>query len=225
MKKKVLIIAITAALLAVIAAACLLLLPDAPAGKPAESSSPEEIYWNVDRDTYIEQETGLSLREPAEDGSYHIRFGRAGGLRDHPELLFVLAIAVHKFPEGMAGGVGLGADAPGGLMVAIGVALQNLPEGMVMIPPLLGAGMGRGRAALIALLTGLLNALGVLAGAAWGMLAVWFLPLALAFAGGAMLDVIVGCMIPGISGENVLPGGRWILMGGFLLMTGVNMLF
>jgi len=79
MKKKVLIIAITAALLAVIAAACLLLLPDAPAGKPAESSSPEEIYWNVDRDTYIEQETGLSLREPAEDGSYHIRFGRAGG--------------------------------------------------------------------------------------------------------------------------------------------------
>jgi len=96
---------------------------------------------------------------------------------------------------------------------------------MVMIPPLLGAGMGRGRAALIALLTGLLNALGVLAGAAWGMLAVWFLPLALAFAGGAMLDVIVGCMIPGISGENVLPGGRWILMGGFLLMTGVNMLF
>lgn len=164
---------------------------------------------------------GTAFLRPA--GALSARFGRAGGLRDHPELLFVLAIALHKFPEGMAGGVALaGMDAGAAVTMVSGIALQNLPEGAVMIPPLLGAGMGRGRAAAIALLTGLLNAAGVLAGALWGCLAAGMLPLALSFAGGAMLQVIFGDMLPRIAGRR---GGAAVAVGGFIIMAWVNALF
>ena len=152
--------------------------------------------------------------------------GGAGVFRCHPELLFVLAIAVHKFPEGMAGGVGLhGMNAAAAAMVVFGIALQNLPEGVVMIPPLLAAGVRRSRAACIALATGLLNAAGVFAGALWGRNAARLLPFALAFAGGAMLDVIVVQMIPQVCGSRRLRQGGFIVMSGFLIMACVNVLF
>lgn len=155
------------------------------------------------------------------------RLGGAGGiLRRQPELMFVLAIAIHKFPEGMAGGVGLnGMDSAAAATVVMGIALQNLPEGVVMIPPLLSAGIRRGRAALIALATGLLNAAGVFAGALWGRAAAGLLPFALAFAGGAMLDVIVNQMIPQARREGGLRHDGEIVMGGFLLMCCANVLF
>lgn len=152
--------------------------------------------------------------------------GGTGLFRRHPELLFVLAIAVHKFPEGMAGGIGLNGMNPGAaLMVVVGISLQNLPEGVVMIPPLLGAGVRRSRAVCIALATGLLNAAGVFAGALWGQLAAGLLPFALAFAGGAMLDVIVNQMIPQVHCSQRLREGGLIVMGGFLSMACVNVLF
>lgn len=155
--------------------------------------------------------------------------GRIGGgrsfLSNHPELMFVLAIAVHKFPEGMAGGVGLNSmDSVAARMVVVGIALQNLPEGAVMIPPLLAAGVGRVRAASIALATGLLNAVGVFAGALWGRLPGGLMPFALAFAGGAMLDVIVAQMIPQVAAGHSR-GGTLIVLGGFLLMSCVGVLF
>lgn len=143
---------------------------------------------------------------------------RGGMLQQHPELMFVLAIAVHKFPEGMAGGVGLNSmDRSAAITVIVGIALQNLPEGAVMIPPLLHAGVGRWRAAGIALATGLLNAVGVFAGALWGCLPGGVMPFALCVAGGAMLDVILSQMIP----RNRC---AWITMAGFLIMVCVNVL-
>lgn len=154
-------------------------------------------------------------------GAFSGRFGR-GLLRSHPELMFVLAIAVHKFPEGMAGGVALsGMNAGAALTMVVGIALQNLPEGVVMIPPLLQAGVSRGRAALIALLTGVLNAAGVVAGALWGHLAAGILPLALAFAGGAMLDVILSDMLPRGASRS---WGTPVALGGFVIMACVNAL-
>lgn len=151
---------------------------------------------------------------------------RGGLLREHPELLFVLAIALHKFPEGMAGGVGLGGmDVGAARTVALGVALQNLPEGAVMIPPLLRAGVSRRRAACIALATGLLNAAGVVAGALWGRLSGGLLPFALCFAGGAMLDVIVAQMIPRVACGGRLRQGPAVVLGGFALMTLAAALF
>jgi len=153
------------------------------------------------------------------------KIGSGGALSAHPELMFVIAIAVHKFPEGMAGGVGIpGINGGASWLVAAGIALQNLPEGAVMIPPMIAAGVKKRCAAAVALITGLLNAAGVFAGALWGSLSGGVLPFALSFAGGAMLDVIVSQMIPQISSENYRRG-NYILMAGFLLMTAVNMLF
>lgn len=146
--------------------------------------------------------------------------GGAGFFRLHPELLFVLAIVVHKFPEGLAGGIGLNGMNPlAARTVVIGIALQNLPEGVVMIPPLLSAGLSRRQAAYIALGTGLLNGLGVVVGALWGGMAAGFLPFALAFAGGAMLDVILTQMIPQANG---LRRGTLIALGGFAIMVCIN---
>lgn len=152
---------------------------------------------------------------------------RLGGgfLARHPELMFVLAIALHKLPEGMAGGVGLSSmDAAAVRMVIIGIGLQNLPEGAVMIPPLLAAGVDRFRAGCIAIATGLLNAAGVFAGALWGRLPGGLMPFALAFAGGAMLDAIVGQMIPQVAAGR-RRGGTGIVLGGFLLMSCIGVLF
>lgn len=149
-------------------------------------------------------------------------FGRRNLLQAHPELMFVLAIALHKFPEGMAGGVSLnGMDPRAAAAMIVGISLQNLPEGIVMIPPLLNAGVCRVHAACIALATGLLNAAGVFIGAIGGRLAGDMLPLALAFAGGAMLDVIVNRML----GRDGRPRhGSLITLGGFAIMICINAL-
>lgn len=146
-------------------------------------------------------------------------------LRQDPGLMFVLAIALHKFPEGMAGGISLSSmTSNAAFTMVIGLALQNLPEGVVMIPPLLAAGIRRSRAACIALLTGILNAAGVFAGALWGNLSSHFLPLALSFAGGAMLDVIISQMLPQISASHRLRSGSLIVLSGFILMLYINTL-
>lgn len=151
--------------------------------------------------------------------------GGAGLFQLHPELLFVLAIIVHKLPEGMAGGIGLnGMDPAAARTVVIGIALQNLPEGVVMIPPLLNAGLSRGRAACIALATGLLNGLGVVVGALWGRMAQGMLPFILAFAGGAMLDVILTQMIPQAAQSGRLRCGTLVALGGFAIMACINTL-
>lgn len=152
---------------------------------------------------------------------------RIGGdralLSRHPELLFVMAIAVHKFPEGMAGGISLSGMNPGAaLTMVIGISLQNLPEGVVMIPPLMAAGVRRSCAAGIALATGILNAAGVFAGALWGRLSGGILPFALAFAGAAMLDVIVSGMVVQLHTSGRMRSGALILLGGFVLMASIN---
>lgn len=151
--------------------------------------------------------------------------GGAGFFRLHPELLFVLAIIVHKLPEGMAGGIGLnGMDPAAAHTVVMGIALQNLPEGVVMIPPLLGAGVRRSRVMGIALATGLLNGLGVVAGALWGRMAEGLLPFMLAFAGGAMMDVILTQMVPCAARTGRMRCGTLITLGGFAIMACINML-
>ena len=80
-------------------------------------------------------------------------------------LLFVMAIAIHNLPEGIAAGVGFGTGDTGeALTIAAGIALQNIPEGMVIIAPMLAAGMSRGRTFVIALVTGLIEVAGTLLG-------------------------------------------------------------
>ena len=120
-----------------------------------------------------------------------------GSERVDKVLLFVMAIAIHNLPEGIAAGVGFGTgDVAGALIIAGGIALQNVPEGMVIIAPMLAAGISRRRTFLCALATGLIEVVGTLLGYFAVTVATAILPFALAFAGGTMLYVISDEMIP-----------------------------
>ncbi len=112
-------------------------------------------------------------------------------------ILFVVAIAIHNLPEGIAAGVAFGTDnVTGALLCALGIALQNIPEGLVLIAPMLNAGISRTRAFVYASLTGVVEIIGTLIGYFAVMQASGILPFTLAFAGGTMLYVISDEMIP-----------------------------
>jgi len=145
----------------------------------------------------------------------------------HPEasaqlskvLLFVAAIAIHNLPEGIAAGVSFGTgDVSGALTVAGGIALQNIPEGMVIIAPMLTAGVSRKRTFLIAMATGLVEVVGTLMGYFAVSVASAILPFALAFAGGTMLYVISDEMIPETHAHGSQQGATYSLLAGFCLM-------
>ena len=139
-------------------------------------------------------------------------------------LLFVTAIAIHNLPEGIAAGVGFGADDPtGALVIAGGIALQNIPEGMVIIGPMLAAGVKPGRTFLIASLTGLVEVVGTLIGYFAVTAAYFILPFALAFAGGTMLYVISDEMIPETH-HGSTRGVTYALLVGFCLMLATDVL-
>ena len=144
----------------------------------------------------------------------------------HPEktdklnkvLLFVLAIAIHNLPEGIAAGVGFGTgNTAEAFLIAAGIALQNIPEGMVIIGPMLAAGMSPGRTFVVALLTGVVEVIGTLIGFFAVSVSTTILPFALAFAGGTMIYVISDEMIPETHhGEE--RGATYALLIGFCLM-------
>ncbi len=134
-------------------------------------------------------------------------------------LLFVLAIALHNLPEGIAAGVSFGTgDESKALMIALGIALQNVPEGMVIIGPLLGAGVSGKRTFVIALITGLVEVLGTFVGYFAVSVATAILPFALSFAGGTMLYVISDEMIPETHAHGAQRGATYALLVGFCLM-------
>ena len=134
-------------------------------------------------------------------------------------LLFVTAIAIHNLPEGIAAGVGFGSgNHAEALTVAGGIALQNVPEGMVIIGPMLAAGMKPGRTFLIAAATGVVEVLGTLLGYFAVTVSAAILPFALAFAGGTMLYVISDEMIPETHAHGSERGATYSLLIGFCLM-------
>ena len=134
-------------------------------------------------------------------------------------LLFVTAIAIHNLPEGIAAGVSFGAgDHSQALMIAGGIALQNIPEGMVIIGPMLAAGVSPKRTFLCALATGLIEVVGTLLGFFAVTVASAILPFALAFAGGTMLYVISDEMIPETHAHGSQQGATYALLVGFCLM-------
>jgi ZIP family zinc transporter len=144
------------------------------------------------------------------DGSASVNLGR--------NWLFILAITLHNFPEGMSVGVSYGGDASHGLAVTFGVGLQNLPEGLAVAAALLGDGFARGRAFLIALLTGLVEPVGGLVGALAVSVSDRLLPWGLGFAGGAMLFVISGEIIPETHQQGSERSATLSLVFGFIVM-------
>ena len=134
-------------------------------------------------------------------------------------LLFVTAIAIHNLPEGIAAGVSFGSDnVSEAFLIAGGIALQNIPEGMIIIAPMLAAGIKPGRTFVCALATGLVEVAGTLLGYLAVSVASFVLPFALAFAGGTMLYVVSDEMVIESHGDGAERGATYTLLAGFCLM-------
>ena len=133
-------------------------------------------------------------------------------------LLFVTAIGIHNLPEGIAAGVSFGSDdISQALLIAGGIALQNIPEGIVIIGPMLAAGVTPKKTFICALITGLVEVAGTLLGYFAVRVASVILPFALAFAGGTMLYVISDEMIPETHHGDER-GATYALLVGFCVM-------
>jgi ZIP family zinc transporter len=140
--------------------------------------------------------------------------------------LFIAAITLHNFPEGMAVGVSFGGgDWHNGVTLAIAVGLQNIPEGLAVAMPLVGMGYDRRQAVLIATLTGLVEPIGGVLGL--GMVSAFFplLPLGMAFAAGAMLFVISDDIIPETQSRGKMRAATFAVMIGFIVMMILDNLF
>lgn len=139
-------------------------------------------------------------------------------------LLFVMAIALHKLPEGMATGVSFNGDQGNAMAIAFTIALQNIPEGMVVITPLLVAGVRFLYAMLIGVVVALLEVGGVFAGYFIGDLSAVFLPFLLSMAGGAMLYVISDEMIPETHSHGYQKHATYALVSGVVIMLFIEAL-
>ncbi len=137
--------------------------------------------------------------------------------------LFIIAITIHNFPEGLAVGVGFGGgDIGAGTSLAIGIGLQNMPEGLAVALPLLGLGYSRWKAVGIATLTGLVEPVGGLLGVAAVTLFGPVLPFGLAFAAGAMLFVISDEIIPETHSKGKSRLATFGVMIGFVIMMSLD---
>ena len=140
-------------------------------------------------------------------------------------LLFVIAIGIHNLPEGIAAGVGFGSgNTAQALTIAGGIALQNIPEGMVIIGPMLSAGVSKKKTFLCALITGFIEVIGTLIGYFAVSISVIILPFALAFAGGTMVYVISDEMIPETHSHGSERGATYSLLIGFCFMLVMDFL-
>lgn len=134
-------------------------------------------------------------------------------------MLFVIAIAIHNLPEGIAAGVGFGSENIGNaITVAVGIALQNIPEGMIIVSPLIMAGISKTRVFLIASFTGIIEIIGTLIGFTAVSVASAILPFALAFAGGTMIYVVSDEMIPETHSHGYERMATYSLIFGFITM-------
>lgn len=134
-------------------------------------------------------------------------------------MLFVMAIAIHNLPEGIAAGVGFGSDDIGNaITVAVGIALQNIPEGMIIVSPLIMAGISKKRVFLIAAFTGVIEIIGTMIGFTAVTVATAILPFALAFAGGTMIYVVSDEMIPETHSHGYERMATYSLIFGFITM-------
>lgn len=133
--------------------------------------------------------------------------------------LFIIAITIHNFPEGMSVGVSFGSgEMKNGLVLAIAIALQNIPEGLAVALPLVSLGYSRWRAVGIALATGLVEPVGGLLGITMVTLFQSILPLAMGFAAGAMLFVISEEIIPETHSKGRSRYATFALIIGFIIM-------
>jgi ZIP family zinc transporter len=140
--------------------------------------------------------------------------------------LFVIAITIHNFPEGLAVGVSFGGgDVAAGLAIALAIGLQNMPEGLAVALPLLREQYSRSKSLGYATLTGLVEPVGGLLGVALVSVFQPILPWGLAFAAGAMLFVVSDEMIPESHRKGFAREATFGLIAGFVVMMFLDTLF
>ncbi len=140
-------------------------------------------------------------------------------------LLFVLAIAIHNLPEGIAAGVGFGTgDSGQAMLIASGIALQNIPEGMVIIAPMLAAGISPRKTMICAIATGVVEVIGTLIGYLAVNIATVILPIALSFAGGTMLYVVSDEMLNETHAHGHERAATYSMLVGFCMMLILDVL-
>jgi ZIP family zinc transporter len=111
-------------------------------------------------------------------------------------IIMLTAIALHNIPEGIAIGVGASYNVRLSAVIAVMLALHNIPEGMAVAAPLLAGGVSRGKTVLLTTLSGSTTVLGGLIGVFIGNISDFAIALSLSAAGGAMLYVVFGEIIP-----------------------------
>jgi len=144
----------------------------------------------------------------------------------HRSVLLIMAITLHNIPEGLAVGVAFGAVAYGtssatlgaAVALAIGIGIQNFPEGLAVSAPLRGAGLSRRRAFWYGQLSGIVEPIAGVIGAAAVIVAQPILPWALSFAAGAMIFVVVEQLIPDSQRNGNTDLATMGAMFGFALM-------
>ena len=122
----------------------------------------------------------------------------------HKTTLLVLAITLHNIPEGLAVGVLFGASAhgiegatvAGAVALALGIGIQNFPEGFAVAMPLRRAGASRFKSFWYGQLSAIVEPIAAVFGAVMVVYALPVLPYALAFAAGAMIYVVIEEVVP-----------------------------
>ena len=144
--------------------------------------------------------------------------------------MLVLAVTLHNLPEGMAVGVvfagylqgNAGITAAGALALSLGIAIQNFPEGAIISMPLRAEGVGKGRAFLYGVLSGVVEPIGALLTIWLSAYVVPLLPYLLSFAAGAMMYVVVEELIPETSAGSHSNLGTLMFALGFTLMMALD---
>ncbi len=139
--------------------------------------------------------------------------------------LFIIAITIHNFPEGMATGVGFGTENIGdGLALALGIGIQNMPEGLAVALSLMREKYSVRFAFIVAALTGLVEPVGAVLG--FGLVNIFkpVLPVVLASAAGAMLFVICDEIIPETHSKGYEREATYGIIFGFVIMMVLDIL-
>lgn len=151
-----------------------------------------------------------------------------GKMARYKNLSTILAVTIHNIPEGMAVGCvyasAISAENEqlfiSAFVLALGIAVQNVPEGAVISMPLYAGGAGKWRAFLVGTLSGVVEPLGALTALLMARLIGVLLPYFLGFAAGAMLFVVTQELIPGIRYKGHLPlGGAGFILGFMIMMS------
>ena len=135
----------------------------------------------------------------------------------------IFAITLHNIPEGMAigvafGTVGAGGDLIGSALLALGIGLQNFPEGASVSLPLRREGVSRSKSFFFGQLSGLVEPVSAVVGCAAALLVQGVLPFLLAFSAGAMVTVVAAELIPEASQSHKLLAAAGVTAGFCLMM-------